>query len=131
MDKSRFLFYFLTYMIPERCCALHHGQHDERLFSSIQIATFLINQEESSGLGLGYEYRYVISNQSILHWYIVNKANSWVLCVVHSTFLFPLYSCTAYLDKTFKQCFYHYKNHKPGIKCEVIHADDTGILNSF
>ena len=36
-----------------------------------------------------------------------------------------LYSCTAYLNKTFKQCFYH-KSHKPGIKCEVIYGDDTG-----
>ena len=36
-----------------------------------------------------------------------------------------MYSCTAYLNKTFKQCFCH-KSHKPGIKCEVIYGDDTG-----
>ena len=52
VDKSRVLLYFLTCMIPERCCALSHSQHDERV-STLKISTFfLINQEESSGLRL-------------------------------------------------------------------------------
>ena len=46
-------------------------------------------------------------------------------CAFHIFISKQLYSCTAYLNKTFKQCFYH-KSHKPGIKCEVIYGDDTG-----